>query len=371
MDSLVRRQINRFLSTGLLLGTVLLAGCPANVRPPAKRSFQVMGTFASVSLSPALAGRIDEAETITREVFNDIDRRISLFKPDSELSNLNREAGRSDVPLSGPSAQVIRLALHYARISGGAFDPTVSPLLPLWGFQGAPLPGRIPNQDELDAALNRVGYMYVDLSYLPADSPANSANPATGRLTKPGMRLDLGGIAKGFAVDVAFERLIRRGVTDLMVDLGGNIRCAGSPRPGSAWKVGVRNPFHTEDLLGTLWLTGGMAVATSGNYERFVEIDGTRYAHIIDPRTGRPVKGMAGVTVVSVTAVEADAMSTALFVEGLENSANLLQKTTHTQALLVPDRQPAEIWVTRGLLKHFRVSPRFADQVRVMDNAIP
>lgn len=365
------KRLRVCVSAGLALCAILLTGCPANTRPPAKRSFEVMGTFATISLSAALAGRLDEADTVTREVFNDLDRRLSLFKPDSELSLLNRAAGQADVPLSGQAVEVLRLALHYAKISGGAFDPTVSPLLPLWGFQGAPLPDGVPAPEALETALGRIGYQYVALSELHSDSPGSEARPATGRLTRPGMRLDLGGIAKGFAVDVAFERLVRLGITDLMIDLGGNIRCAGSPRNGGAWKVGVRNPFDTEDLLGTLRMTGGMAVATSGNYEQFVEIDGTRYAHIIDPRTGRPVRGMAGVTVISVTAVEADAMSTALFVTGLQHSADLLRKTPHAEALLVPDRQPVEFWITKRFLEHFRVSPRFADNMRVIDNAVP
>ncbi|NQT94050.1 MAG: FAD:protein FMN transferase [Lentisphaerae bacterium] len=360
-----------YRGTALVLGTVLLAGCPANRRSPAKRSFQIMGTFATVSVASSLTKRADEAEATVREVFVDLDNRLSLFKPESEVCLLNRQAGTSDVPLSSHAARVLRLALHYSRISDGAFDPTVSPLLPLWGLQGSPLPDRLPDDDMLAAALDRVGYEHLSLSDITPQRPGSGKSVAMGRLGKPGMRLDLGGIAKGYAVDIAFERIHRLGIEDFMIDLGGNIRCAGSPRPGDAWTVGVRDPFDRERLLGTLELTGGMAVATSGNYERFVYIGGKKVAHILDPRTGRPVEGMAGVTVISPVAVETDAMSTALFVAGLQNSAELLRKTPNVEALIVPDRQPMEIWVTKGFLKHFRIAPGFANQVQVMDNAVP
>ena len=134
-----------------------------------------------------------------------------------------------------------------------------------------------------------------------------------------------------------------------MVDLGGNIRCAGCARPGTPWKIGVRNPFRRDEIIGALALPDGMAVATSGNYERFVTIAGQRYAHILDPRTGYPVKGMAAVTVVSTNAVEADALSTALFVMGLRRGAEWLVHRSGPEALFVPDIQPPQAWITRGM----------------------
>jgi thiamine biosynthesis lipoprotein len=154
------------------------------------------------------------------------------------------------------------------------------------------------------------------------------------------------------------------GIRNAMVDLGGNLRCRGEPRPGEPWKIGVRDPFDRERLIGVLRLTDGWAVATSGNYERFVTIAGKRYAHILDPRSGYPVEGMAGVTVLAPTATDADALSTTLFVLGPVKGRDVLARKPGCHALYVPDRQPMEIRVSAGFRKFFTPEPSFADHVR-------
>ena len=165
---------------------------------------------------------------------------------------------------------------------------------------------------------------------------------------------------------MAFDRLRAAGDADLMVNLGGNLRCAGASRPGrKGWAVAVRDPYlpYGGGSVGTLTLTGGRATATSGRYERFVEIAGRRYAHVIDPRTGQPVAGLAQVTVVADTAGEADALSTALFVLGPEAGLGLLRSYPGTTALFVPDPadgQPPRALATPGFLDGFAVDPAWA-----------
>lgn len=304
-----------------------------------------MSTFASVSAAGADAARIDAYQQQTAAAFAELEKTLSIFKPDSEVSRVNQAAGVEPVPVAPDTVAAVRLAILGAERSGGAFDPTVRPLMRLWGLHGGIKPEALPDPAAVAEAARLVGYEHVVV------------RDATVFLDRKGMSLDLGGVAKGFAVDVAFGRLIAGGATNVMVDLGGNMRCAGSAKSGQPWRVGVRNPFDGDQLLGTMRLTDGLAVATSGNYERFVEIQGRRYAHVMDPRTGRPVEGMAGVTVVAPTAGEADVLSTSLFVAGTKEADTILRRYTNCHALFVPDSAgPMTIVVTPGMRRFFEPS---------------
>jgi thiamine biosynthesis lipoprotein len=170
------------------------------------------------------------------------------------------------------------------------------------------------------------------------------------------MQLDLGAIAKGYAVDQAWNRLKAAGLTNVLIDLGGNLRSIGEAAPGrGGWRVGVRNPFD-DSLVARFLLRDGEAVATSGNYERFVEIEGVRYAHIMDPRTGAPVTGMAGTTVAAPSAMLADALSTTLFILGPQRGAELLRKHPGCEALWIPDTPThLAVYATPGMAR--RLSP--------------
>jgi len=246
---------------------------------------------------------------------------------------------------------MLQLSRHYGELSGGAFDVTVSPLIQLWGFSGGQAPVKRHPPEVVAEALGKTGYHHLVIS------------GETAFLDTTGMSVDLGGIAKGYAVDVCFERLLLKKIPNVMVNLGGNLRCNGVAREGRPWNIGVQNPFVEGEIVGTIGLTGGRAVATSGNYERFVVIDGKRYAHIIDPRSGYPVEGMAGVTVISEKAVEADALSTALYVAGVGNAAGILGKAPASHALLIPDEQPIRILVSPGFRRYFSPTPEYADRV--------
>lgn len=328
------------LGTAAVLVLVLPAACRRPHPGPASRTWTAMYTFATLTLGEADSDRLDACAGAMRDTLRALERKLSSFDAASDVSRLNDNAG-SPVPVSAATRDVLALSRTYSEVSAGAFDITVPPLMALWGFRGGQRPAALPAAEAVAAALALVDWQAVELT-------AGGA-----RLARPGMRVDLGGIAKGYAVDVCFDALRARGAQDVLVNLGGNLRCAGRPEPGRAWRVGVRDPFDPDGLLGTLALDGERALATSGNYERFVEIEGVRYAHIMDPRTGRPVSGMAGVTVLSSSAAEADAVSTALFVAGLEGAAGILARLPDCEVLLVPDRQPAELWVTPGFRSRF------------------
>jgi thiamine biosynthesis lipoprotein len=338
---------------GLIAVAGCLCGCGRLTRTRGA-PYLAMGTQGEVRVGQAESRRVAEYGGWCRDLTLQIEAELSLFSPTSEVARLNAMSGVAPVPVGRHLAEVLTLARHYGDLSGGAFDVTVGPLMRLWGLYGGSAPATVPPAGHIEDARARTGYQRVRLT------------PTGAFLPDPGMEVDLGGIAKGYAVDCCCDELRRRGARDFMVNLGGNLRCYGQPVRGRAWRIGVRHPFRPDAILGTLELGDGMAVATSGNYERFVTIGGKRYAHILDPRTGMPVEGMAGVTAVCRSAVEADALSTALFVLGTEAGQRVLARVDGAEAIFVPDRQPVEIHVTPGLRDRFVPLREFAGQVRVL-----
>jgi len=350
----------RFRASRIIVPIILvLAGlCRADEHesPMAHASWPTMGTIATLSdLDPA---RFPARLAIAKQVMADFENRISIFKDDSEISRINQAAGWQPVKVSPETFDLLRMARHYAELSDGCFEPTVLPMVQLWGFNRGKLPTALPSTDDVRHAKERVGWQHLILTNGEAF------------LDKPGMSLDLGGL-KGYAADVCWNRIKADGGTNFLVDLSGNMRCAGSPRPGDSWKIGVRNPFDQEGLLGVLRMPSGMAVATSGNYERFVVIEGHRYGHIMDPRNGRPMEGMAGVTVLTTTAGEADALCKPMFILGPEGSRQLRRKLPGCQVIFVPDVQPAKILITPGLKECFTPLPDYANNVVVLPELLP
>lgn len=319
----------------------------------------VMGTYATLSVPASERAHLPRYRRVAADTLRGLEERLSVFIPTSDITRLNQGAGGNFVGVSEDTVAVLASALEYARLTAGAFDVTVGPLLRCWGFYDRPPPARMPDAETLAEARQLVGYGHLGLSNRSA------------RLEQAGMAVDLGGIAKGYAVDVCYRRLIQTGASNLLVNLGGNIRCGGSPGGGRSWRIAVRNPFDAERPLGTLNLSDGLAVATSGNYERFVVIGGKKFAHIIDPRTGFPVRGMASVTVVAPTAVEADALSTGLFVLGPTNSRAVLAARPACAVLFVPDEQPLRLLVTGSFLRHFSVAADWSTCVEVIADSEP
>lgn len=319
-----------------------------------------MGTFASLTLPQTDAATLDAAADTVMQVFDAVEQRFSVYRPDSDLRRLAAQAGGEGLALDGPTVDLIRQALVFAESTQGTFDPTVGPLLSLWGFR-EPAPVSIPEPEAFAAALRKVGWQQV------AVYTASEDSRTIVRLKQSGMQLDLGGIAKGHALDQAFDALVAAGLTDFMIDLGGELRCLGRPHPTrDGWRIGVRHPFKPQAVIGALRVSDGLAIATSGHYERFREIEGRRYAHIIDPRDGYPVAGMAGVTVLASNSIAADALSTALFVMGLEEGPVWLRDHPGVEALFVPDRQPLEMHATAGMAKRFQPMPAYARKLHIL-----
>lgn len=249
------------------------------------------------------------AQSAINAAFDEIRRVDSIFsihRADSELSRVNANAHREAVEVSDEMATLVSYALEVARESDGAFDPTVGPLVGLWGFLWKE--HRFPTSSELAATLPRVNYRLVD------------ANPRerTIRFRANGVSLDLNAIAKGYAVDCAIEKLRALGITNAMVRAGGDLRVIGSPPGEAAWTVQLEDPGK-KGKRRSIKLRD-QALSTSGSYENFFMREGKRYSHLLDPRTGWPVEGVASCTVIGSTCTESDAWSTALFVLGPERA---------------------------------------------------
>jgi FAD:protein FMN transferase len=251
----------------------------------------------------------------------EVDRVMSNWKPDSEISLANRQAAAGPVRLGDPLFAVIDAGLQVAARSGGAFDPTIGPAVSAWGFR-THVP-HLPSDEEFAALRGLVGFRGVTLD----------ARARTLRFAQAGMEVDLGGIAKGFAVELAAGTLRRRGLAGF-VDAGGNQYMLGRPPGKPAWTVGVRDPDHPGELLGTLDLPEG-SVSTSAENANFVTIGGRRFGHILDPRTLHPAEsGVLSVTLYSPDATMADAVSTAALVLGVRPGLALIDSYPGMMGLL-------------------------------------
>jgi thiamine biosynthesis lipoprotein len=305
-----RQRAPNWLRGGALLAAgILLAalGCwRLGVSRQARmheQSALLMGTFVRLQ---AAGPRAPAALELAMAELERLDALWDYGLATSDVGRLNVSAGGGAVNLHPDTVAVLEVAQRYTEASGGAFDVTVGPLVDLWGFRPDGLQV-VPAEASIAAARDLVGW--ADLRLDPA--------AGTAELLRPGMRVDLGGVGKGFAVDRAVQILRAGGVKSGLVDVGGNVYALGRRPDGKAWRVGIQHPRQPDGLLGVIPLVDA-SVATSGDYQRFFEVGGRRYHHLLDPATGRPAEGLAAVSIVASTGAEADAASTAAFVLGLE-----------------------------------------------------
>ena len=255
-----------------------------------------------------------------------IDRLMSHYKADSPLSRINREAARQPVKVEPELFDFIAEAMRYNRESDGAFDVTVGPLMKAWGFFKGE--GRMPSGNELTAARRHVGRAHVMLNH--ADR--------TIAFDEPGVELDLGGIAKGYAVDRAVTLLEQRHIAAALVSSGGStIYALGAPPGRAGWAVTIQDPIDSRKTALTVTLKD-RALSIAGRSEKWFESGGVRYSHIMDPRTGWPVQGVLSVAVLTNDGTAGDALDDAFFVMGPERTRVYLNTLPGTEALFfLPD----------------------------------
>ncbi len=286
------------------------------------------------------------AEAAVRDGQAEVERLedlLSRFRPGSEISRINRSAGTGAVQVSRDTFEVLTAAVHWSVVCEGLFDVTIGPLVALW--QRAAAEERPPRKPDIDRALALVGYR--DLVLDPGRRTAN--------LRREGQSIDVGGIGKGYAGDKLLEVFRRHGVESGLVNLGGNVVSLGTKPDGMPWRVGIRHPREEEAILGFVQVTG-QTVVTSGDYQRlFVDGEGRRHHHILNPATGHPAaSGLSSVTIVAGNSCAADALSTAVFVAGMTRGLGLLRGQPGVEAVLVD--MESRVYVTRGLRDGFQAA---------------
>jgi thiamine biosynthesis lipoprotein len=254
-----------------------------------------------------------------------IENLISEWRPNTQISEVNQNAGIRPVKVDREVFELTRRAIHYSRLTEGAFDISIAALDNVWFFDGSM--EQLPSDDVIRNSVQHVGYQHIIL---------DSVN-STIFLEKKGMKIGFGSIGKGYAADKGRELLQSLGVVGGIVNASGDLAAWGMQPDKRPWKIGVSNPFKVHKMIKVLKLRYG-AVATSGSNEKFVEIDGKRYSHIINPKTGWPSTGLTSVTVSGSSAEFANFLSTSIMVLGNQHGKELIKKFPDYKAIIVKDR---------------------------------
>ena len=324
-----------------LLLALLTAACGAptvgDVGP--SQAFFAMDTLMTISLAEGT----DDDLTAAVQLINELDAALTRSQGDSPISLVNAAAGSGTLTyVPEETYDAVCRALELAERTKGAFDPTVAPLLDLWGFSGSS--PAVPQESAMDALLPLVDWQSVACTQTPDGCGI--------LLQQAGMGLDLGGIGKGYAAGKVTQLLKERGVTSALLDLGGNVTALGSKKDGGSWNIAVQDPRNDNAYLCIFPLEDATA-STSGAYERFFEENGIRYGHILDPETGCPAdSGLLSVTVVCADPAVADALSTALFVMGAEDALDFWRESDDFECILISD--DGTVQVTEGLAQNMQ-----------------
>ncbi len=312
----------------LVLLVLVLAGCH---RPPATPELALSGATMGTSYHIKLAERPPglTVADLQREVdrcLETIERQMSTYRADSELSRFNRFEESEWFPVSADTALVVTTALEIGQQTGGLFDVTVGPLVNLWGFGPQARRDTVPTDEQIVAARERVGQQYLQTRQTP---------PALRKL-RPGVYVDLSAIAKGFAVDQVAQVCDRHQLADYLVEIGGEVRASGHRPDGSWWRIGIEQPLDGARAIGRVVELDDRSLATSGDYRNFFAAEGQRYSHEIDPRTGRPVTHpLASVSVLAEHCMLADALATALMIMGPDEAYRFAEEHQLDVLLLV------------------------------------
>ena len=308
---------------GVILACAVLPFLPdrPDERYSQMRTFPMMGTVGRITIWSDREDQPEAALNEAQKTVGEIEKACNIFDPGSELSRLNRTAYEKEFGCSPLLWEMLCAADHYYRFSAGGYDPTVQPLMQLWGFRGTRK--TLPAGAEIAEAMKKVGWDKVKL-----DPEKHSV-----RFLADGVGIDFGGIAKGFALEKAKAVLRKHGIKRAVLDFGGNIGCI-IPENHEPFRIGIRNPEAADQLVDAVTMRDQCA-ATSGSYERYAIIGGEQYSHIMDPRTGKPVSGMLSVTIVTPRGTDSDALSTAIFVNGEKFAEEVCRKLPDTGVYII------------------------------------
>ena len=303
-----------------LLRSGTLTGSPIIV----ERACYTMGTTVSITACGENRSQINLAITKAFQAIQRCDNLMSVYKPESDISRLNRSGGREAVRVDESVIDLLRSAERFHALSGGAFDVTVEPLMRLWGFRNEKeIPLHAPSDKEIAATLDAVGFKNVS---------SESGNRVG--LLNPETKVDLGGIAVGYSVDAAVNVLKREGIESAFINHSGDAYALGAPPEEEGWEIGIPDPSSPDTIIIGMKVRN-KAVSTSGGYRKYIEAGGERFGHILDPRTGKPGNECVSTTVFAHRALEADALSTALFGLSEADQQSLLDAIPKTELVSI------------------------------------
>ena len=333
----MKRLSFKFITLFLWIGVVLNA-CDGAGDQPTRRTQFIMGTLVEITISHSDP---DIIQAVTTQAFDEMKRielLMSTYLPDSEISRINRAAGKNAIPVSPEVEEVIREGLYWAEQSGGAFDITIEPLVQLWDFDGEK--EIIPGKNTLRKTASLVNYRNIEIK------------DHTVRLKKRGMAINVGGLAKGYAVDRAIS-ILRGMVPNGIVNAGGDLFAFGQKNKQTPWNIGLQHPRNPQDLLAAFTVKNH-AVATSGDYQRYFIKNGVRYHHIFDPQTGKPARLMISATITTTEVMDADALATAVFVMGPDKGIEWVDSMENVETMVVLEDGSIRY------SKNFQAQPQFS-----------
>lgn len=289
-----------------------------------QRTLKLMGSRFDLTVVAENQARGDEYMDLAIAEITRIERLISSWDPNSQTSMINKNAGVAPVKVDRELFNLIERAIKISKLTQGAFDISYASMDRIWKFDGSVM--EMPSEEAIKQSVARVGYQNILLD------PENS----TVFLKKEGMKIGFGAIGKGYAADMAKALLLKHGVTSGIINASGDLNAWGTQPDGKDWMVAIVNPLNKNKVFS--WLpVRDQAVVTSGNYEKFIILNGERYTHIIDPRTGYPSKGVRSATIFTKNAELADALATSIFVMGVETGVDFVNQLKGVECIIVDD----------------------------------
>lgn len=297
----------------------LLSGCNLKAQEPISKTGFYFDTVISITIYDSNdESLLEQCFTYCEELENLLSRTI----PTSDIARINSAVG-APVMVSDTTIELLKQGIYYGELTDGAFDITIAPLSDVWNFKDNT--GVLPTENVITEALSHVSYENIQIE----------GNTVT--LTDPQAAIDLGGIAKGYIADVLKDFLQKEGVRSALIDLGGNILTLGTKPDGTAFHIGIKKPFDTKEVI-TSVSASDLSVVTSGSYERYFEVDGVKYHHILDTKNGYPASTeLLSVTILSEKSIDGDALSTSCFALGLEKGRSLIDSLDGIEAIFITE----------------------------------
>jgi len=317
-----------------LMMLMVIATYSAKSQVTERRDVKLMGCHFDITVVESDVARANNFIDLAIAEISRIEKLISSWDSNSETSEINRNSGIKPVKVDLELFQLIQRSIAISQLTDGAFDISFASMDRIWKFDGSMK--SMPSKEEIAASVKKVGYRNIELNSM----------DTTVFLRLEGMKIAFGAIGKGYAADKARRLLESKGVKSAIINASGDMITWGAQANGMPWKVAIVNPMNKEKIFGMVDISD-QAIVTSGDYEKFVIFDGERYAHIINPKTGMPTKGIISATVIAQSAELADALATSVFVMGIESGLFFINQLPGVECLLVDEH--GKMWKSEGL----------------------